>query len=560
MPSDILKEEIQVISIVHIIAIIFSILLLMIYTSKLRHDKALKAMVVMQVGVIFWMLFKVLKTVAPNVSIRWSFVVCYYLFSIIFQIGLISFTYISYHKKSLPKWANISLYIAGVLQFLFVVTNPYHYTFYSYFNFEDDGWGKYFGIYTAYSYLIISLALYYGMKHFNKQLEHVSRLKKTFFALAIILPFIFHYLYINRRVSEFFRYIGFNVWFDITPIVFTIATSIFIYLTFKFEFDELSPIIRSEIVQHLDTAILVMDSAFNIIYANQKCYDILGVDASVLVSQAIKMAGISPADAVESEIEIQNQTFLLRIHKVKDVKETSYLLSLENLSNYKVLENKILEEHNVQKSINVELKKAIAILKKESKIEARTYVAKELHDVIGHSLVVAIKSLEVGALYANIDQEMTESMIRESSLVLEDGINSMQGLMNKKGEHRAFNLKKSISDRLERVNLIGIKSYFNFNGEHISLEPNVYNAMDKITQELMTNSIKHAGAKNIFIDINISAERVLLRYIDNGVGTADLVEGNGLKGIRERVSSLGGSVDFDTSTDAGFMAKVELEV
>ncbi len=558
MIDNLLKQEIQTICISHIIAIVFLLVFMLIFVSKTRRDKAVKAFVLMELGIIFWMVFKILKTVSPNVHIRWACVVCYYFFSIMFQLSFLNFTYISYNKKSLPRWAKIILYLGGLIQFLVVLTNPYHYKFYSYFNFKDDGWGVLFLAYTVYSYLIILIGIYYGAKYYNLKLKRRKKVEKYLFGIIIISPIIFHFLYITRKVSGFFRYIGINVWFDITPIVFTITTSLFIYFTFKFDFDEISPLLRSEIVRSLDSAVCVTDSAYKVIYINQKAIDILGDNAANDIQGAINRKHIRTNADDEYEVKLNQKDIMLKIKKIAGVKESEYIITIDDLTYYKKLEKEILSERALEENTNIELKQVISHLKKESKLEARSFVAKELHDIIGHSLVVAIKSLEVAKLYYDKDKLLSKNAIVETYSALDDGIQSMNEMISSKQDYKAVNLKEELINKLERIKSLGIKTHFNFLGENMDLEPELYNVINKVCWELVTNSIKHAKTKDIFLDIRIMAQETIIRFIDNGIGTDNLIEGNGLRGIRERIKSVGGKVTFNTASGEGFLAKIEI--
>ncbi len=553
-----LKYEIQTICIVHIIAIIFLLIFMLVFVSKARRDMALKAFVVMDLGIIFWMVFKILKTVSPNVSIRWAFVVCYYFCSIIFQIAFLSFTYISYKKKKLPKWGRILLYLGSLIQFAYVATNPYHHLFYRFFTFRKDRFGSLFPIYIAYSYLIILIGVYFGVLHFKRQIKDRKRSDKVIFTLSLVSPWALHFFYLRGGFKAILDFFGVPFQFDITPIIFVIATSVFVYTTFKFDFDGVSPMFRTEIVEKLDSAVCVADSAFKIIYINQKTLDILGENASVDIEKLIKTKQIKKSKTDQYQGVINNKSIFLKIKKIASVKESEYIITIDDITDYKLLEQQILAEHKQEELINLELKDAINSLKNESKIEARSYVAKELHDIIGHSLVVAIKTLEVAKLYYHKDKPASEKAISEISYVLEEGIESMEKLKNSDYDYKAINLKEEIKTKLAKINTLGIITHFNFAGEDIALNPTLYNVINKICWELVTNSIKHAKTKDIFVDIRIKAKDIVISYIDNGIGTDNLIEGNGLRGIRERLADVGGKVNFNSASGEGFLAKIEI--
>jgi signal transduction histidine kinase len=70
-------------------------------------------------------------------------------------------------------------------------------------------------------------------------------------------------------------------------------------------------------------------------------------------------------------------------------------------------------------------------------------------------------------------------------------------------------------------------------------------ALLRCAQEFVTNSIRHAGARNIWISLAAGASRLELTARDDGVGAGELHPGGGLSGMRERLEELGGSLAID---------------
>jgi two-component system sensor histidine kinase DesK len=69
-------------------------------------------------------------------------------------------------------------------------------------------------------------------------------------------------------------------------------------------------------------------------------------------------------------------------------------------------------------------------------------------------------------------------------------------------------------------------------------------------REALTNAIRHARASEATISLHTDVDSVTLSVLDNGGGTITTVrEGNGLKGIRERVTNVGGQVVLSDYAD-----------
>lgn len=83
------------------------------------------------------------------------------------------------------------------------------------------------------------------------------------------------------------------------------------------------------------------------------------------------------------------------------------------------------------------------------------------------------------------------------------------------------------------------------------------NHLYRITQEVLSNSLRHGKATVVKVVMNFTDDEFILSFNDNGVGTDKIQEtGVGLKGIRERAVEINGFVDMKSSRDKGFFVKV----
>lgn len=81
-----------------------------------------------------------------------------------------------------------------------------------------------------------------------------------------------------------------------------------------------------------------------------------------------------------------------------------------------------------------------------------------------------------------------------------------------------------------------------------------------LIKESLTNSIKHGQVDEINICIAIADEEVRINIKDQGLGCSDLVKGNGLLAMEERLKSLGGKVSYDFAKGKGFEIDLILEI
>ena len=74
----------------------------------------------------------------------------------------------------------------------------------------------------------------------------------------------------------------------------------------------------------------------------------------------------------------------------------------------------------------------------------------------------------------------------------------------------------------------------------------------RVFQEALTNTLRHAHADRAHITISGDKNLLYFSYTDNGSGTEQIKEGNGLKGMAERVLAIGGTINFQSSKGTGF--------
>ena len=93
-----------------------------------------------------------------------------------------------------------------------------------------------------------------------------------------------------------------------------------------------------------------------------------------------------------------------------------------------------------------------------------------------------------------------------------------------------------------------------------TLNPYIKLCIYKTIRESITNGIKHGKATTFKLKIGIHENHVKLNIKNNGVGCDDIVRSNGLRGIEDRVLALGGTVDFNSPENSGFLTKSQIPI
>ena len=85
-----------------------------------------------------------------------------------------------------------------------------------------------------------------------------------------------------------------------------------------------------------------------------------------------------------------------------------------------------------------------------------------------------------------------------------------------------------------------------------TFDPEQGHLLLRCVQEIITNSVRHARARNLWIRLSLSQDGVAMSARDDGRGVNTVQAGNGLRGMSERLSQLGGKLEVESQIGAGF--------
>jgi len=192
-------------------------------------------------------------------------------------------------------------------------------------------------------------------------------------------------------------------------------------------------------------------------------------------------------------------------------------------------------------------------------LQERNRIAREMHDVVAHSLTVIVTQAQgaeliaarsperavqaLGTIAATGRQALAETR-RVLSLLSAPEEPAPQGYVD--GDLKALVAGAGLVAALEE------------RGEAVTLGPSARHAVYRLVQEALTNTLRHAGpgaAAWVTLDWAPGSLTVSVRDNGRGVGPAGFTAGRGLTGMRERFEALGGSVIAGPLPDEGFGVK-----
>jgi signal transduction histidine kinase len=192
-------------------------------------------------------------------------------------------------------------------------------------------------------------------------------------------------------------------------------------------------------------------------------------------------------------------------------------------------------------------------------LDGRNHLARELHDVLAHTL--SALSLQLEALDALVSTGASTADVREqldsTKRLVREGLDEARGAVRALREDAGpleEQLAQLAGDRRAEVHVCGPPR---------KLSPDVTLALYRVAQEALTNVVKHAPGEVAHIELGFADDRVSLSVSNprsgsaNGSPLRDSGGGYGLQGIKERVLLLGGQVDVGPTSE-GWLVHAEV--
>ena len=198
----------------------------------------------------------------------------------------------------------------------------------------------------------------------------------------------------------------------------------------------------------------------------------------------------------------------------------------------------------------------------------RAQLARELHDVVAHS--VSVMTVQAGAarmLLNGHPEQATAPLlaIEETGRQALGELRRMLGVLRAGDEGMGFVPQPGLDDLptlLKTVGEAGLPATLEVTGTPRPLSPGLGLTAYRIVQESLTNALRHAHATHARVVVGYGADELRLEVHDDGRGQSagGIGDGHGLAGMRERVALYGGSLDVTPAHDGGLTVRARLPV
>ncbi len=198
---------------------------------------------------------------------------------------------------------------------------------------------------------------------------------------------------------------------------------------------------------------------------------------------------------------------------------------------------------------NAELLSTRAQLAETSRVEERLRISRDLHDTLGHHLTALSLQLDVAS---RLSEGPVADHISRAHAITRLLLGDVRDVVSQLRETTHRDLAQSIRALVGNEGRDDLAIHLDL-PEPLRVDDSARaEILLRCVQELITNTIRHARARNLWIRLEARLDGIALHANDDGRGAETLVFGNGLTGMRERFEQHAGHVEFTASRGTGF--------
>jgi two-component system, NarL family, sensor histidine kinase DesK len=189
----------------------------------------------------------------------------------------------------------------------------------------------------------------------------------------------------------------------------------------------------------------------------------------------------------------------------------------------------------------VQLRRAEEQIEQMAKVAERERIARDLHDLLGHTLSVIVMKSELASKLADRDFTRAIQEIRDVERVSRETLTEVRRAVE---GYRKRGLGGELASAATTLRSAGVT--FETDVAPVALPPRQETALALVLREAVTNVVRHAKATRCRVSLSAEGSRLVFTIHDNGRGGTPR-EGNGLHGMRTRIAEAGGTLSVDGS-------------
>ncbi len=215
-----------------------------------------------------------------------------------------------------------------------------------------------------------------------------------------------------------------------------------------------------------------------------------------------------------------------------------------------------------------ELERAQALLTDAAAAEERRRIAREIHDIVGHSLTVVLLNVAGARRLVRTDPDAAADALAQAEALGRESLDHVReavGLLRAEGDEPGvappLPTGTDVTSLVRRAAGAGLSVELRVDGDLDVLEPAAGLAVYRVVQEALTNAGRHAPGA--LVEVRVTAGRALAHVsVRNGAPARPSIApgppGTGLLGMQERVAAAGGRASAGPTDDGGWLITAEL--
>jgi glucose-6-phosphate-specific signal transduction histidine kinase len=206
-----------------------------------------------------------------------------------------------------------------------------------------------------------------------------------------------------------------------------------------------------------------------------------------------------------------------------------------------------------QRRLNSELRATRALLAESARVNERTRISRELHDLLGHHLTALSLNLEVAS---HLSEGKAQEHVRQAHTLARLLLTDVREAVSQLREGGSIDVGAALRPLAENVPALDIEMQID---EPLTMDdPERAHVLLRCTQEIITNTVRHANAGKLWIGIHREQGRISIEARDDGDGVETILPGNGLRGMRERLQQYQGTLQVESRPGQGFKLRLSL--
>lgn len=206
-------------------------------------------------------------------------------------------------------------------------------------------------------------------------------------------------------------------------------------------------------------------------------------------------------------------------------------------------------------AVNADLLATRSLLEEGARDGERLRLSRELHDVAGHTLTALQLNLELARRLP--DEAQRQVRVEAAQGLAESLLRDIRGVVSQLRRHDGIDLPSALHALCR--GFPGVSVQLDMDADLRVADVERAQTLLRAAQEALTNAVRHGRARHVVVCLQHDGRRVWLQVDDDGTGIVPLREGNGLRGMRERLARHGGELELQARPGQGLTLRAWLD-